>query len=65
MKPLEIGNASEGITVEFVRSRNSIWLCGYYDHCVGIRGGQFTLAEFFRRLSITKKDAMKAFEEKP
>lgn len=41
-----------GITIEYVKSRDTFYVSGWYDSFVGIKGGVMTRAEFEERLGI-------------
>lgn len=62
-RTLNLGNDSSGITITWTPSASRLDISGYFDEFVGIEGGSFTLAEFFKKLGITKKDVDKAFKE--
>lgn len=55
--------SSSGICVEYIKSRRTIYIDGWYDSGVGIQGGEFDLSKFFGMLGITRKDCKKAFKE--
>lgn len=57
------GGGSSGISITWTPSASRLDISGYFDDFVGIEGGSFTLAEFFKELGITKKDIDKAFKE--
>jgi hypothetical protein len=66
MKPAFFGcndNARDGISIEFTRSRNELYISGWYDTFVGITPETVTLRKFFDRCGITKKDCEKAWRE--
>lgn len=50
-----------GIDVAHIKSANTLRISGWYDGCVGISGGEITLADFFFKLGITEKDCRQAF----
>jgi hypothetical protein len=62
-KTLNLGNDNSGITITWTPSASRLDISGYFDEFVGIEGESFTLAEFFRKLGITEKDAKRAFKE--
>lgn len=51
-----------GVSIEYTKSRRVLYISGWYDSVVGIEGKEYTLAEFFQKLGISKKDCNKAFE---
>lgn len=54
---------SSGITVSYVKSRESLSIHGWFDHFVGIEGGSISFVEFCKALGVEKKTLMKALEE--
>jgi predicted transcriptional regulator len=62
-KTLNLGNDNSGITITWTPSASRLDISGYFDEFVGIEGGSFTLAGFFRELGITEKDVRKALKE--
>lgn len=52
-----------GVEITWTKTAQRLDIFGWYDSCVGIQGDSFQLAEFFRKLGITKKDCDKAFKE--
>lgn len=62
-KTITLGNDNSGIDITWTPSASRLDISGYFDEFVGIEGGSFTLAEFFKELGITEKDARKAFKE--
>jgi hypothetical protein len=62
-KTLNLGNDNSGITITWTPSASRLDISGYFDEFVGIEGGSFTLAEFFRALGIIEKDVKMAFKE--
>ena len=51
-KRIEIGEASSGICIEYIKSRDVLYIWGWYDGCVGIKGMEISLEEFKQRLGI-------------
>ena len=49
---IELGNSSSGICIEYIKSRNVLWIWGWYDGMVGIQGTEIPLDEFCQRLGI-------------
>jgi hypothetical protein len=62
-RTIKLGNDNTGITITWTPSASRLDISGYFDEFVGIEGGSFTLAEFFKELGITEKDIRKAFKE--
>jgi DNA-binding transcriptional regulator PaaX len=62
-RTIKLGNDNTGITITWTPSASRLDISGYFDDFVGIEGGSFTLAEFFKELGITEKDVRKAFKE--
>jgi hypothetical protein len=62
-RTIKLGNDNTGITITWTPSASRLDINGYFDEFVGIEGGSFTLAEFFKDLGITEKDVRKAFKE--
>jgi hypothetical protein len=62
-KTIFIGTDDNGIAITWTPSARRIDIDGWYDGMVGIEGGSFTLAEFFKKLGITEKDVRKALKE--
>jgi hypothetical protein len=52
-----------GIDITFTKSRNHIYISGWYDTNVGIESTGLTLKEFFDKLGITELDCKTAFME--
>jgi hypothetical protein len=52
---------NSGIDITWTKSRQSLWISGWYDSFVGIEGQSVSLREFFDLLGITEKDCRKAF----
>ncbi len=51
-----------GIDITYIKSANTLRICGWYDSMVGISGGEIHLAKFFNQLGITEKDCRQAFK---
>jgi hypothetical protein len=62
-RTIKLGNDNTGITITWTPSASRLDISGYFDEFVGIEGGSFTLAEFFKELGITEKDVKKALKE--
>jgi len=45
-----------GINVTYRKGAKMLDISGWYDHCVGIEGGQISLVDFCTRLGIRKED---------
>ena len=54
--------ANSGIEVEFTKSTQMIYVCGWYDSCVGIEGTSLSLKDFLGGLGITDKMCIKALK---
>lgn len=48
----EYWNDSSGIEIKYIKSRDSLYISGYYDHIVGIEGTEIKFKEFCNRLDI-------------
>lgn len=48
----EILNLSSGIQIEYIKSRDVLYISGYYDHFVGIEGTEISFKDFCERLGI-------------
>ncbi len=66
-KTLYISNSnnSNGVDITWTKSRQTLYISGWYDSFVGIQGEEFTLKDFFEKLGITEKDCIKAFKDNP
>jgi hypothetical protein len=65
MKPAYFGDSKyDGISIQYTRSTQSVFVSGWYDGFVGIGGECVDLKEFLTRIGITKKDVLKVFAEK-
>ena len=51
-KSIQFGNENSGIMVEYVKSRDTLNVFGWYDHYVGIEPQSIPLAEFKKQLGI-------------
>ena len=60
---IDIGTPSSGIQIDFTKSRQVLYISGYYDHYAGIQGQELTLKEFCARLGITSKMVAKAEQD--
>jgi len=49
------GRQSSGIQVEYTKSRDVLYISGYYDDCVGIQGTELSVKDFCDRLGIDLK----------
>ena len=54
---------NSGIDITYVKSTQVLRIGGWYDSCVGIEGGSFTLKEFFDLVGISFNDCKKAFKD--
>lgn len=64
--PLILKNDSygcSGIQIDYIKSRKTFSVFGWYDSCVGIQGKEFTLKELLEHFKITVKDCQKALEK--
>jgi len=52
-----------GVAVEYTKSSRRLYIHGWYDSMVGIEGEGMSLAQFFQKLGISKKDCNKAFDD--
>jgi len=43
---------SSGIQIEYTKSRDVLYISGYYDGCVGIKGTEIKFKDFCARLGI-------------
>lgn len=55
-KRIDLGADSNGISIEYIKSRKSLHISGWYDHCVGIEGKEISLEDFCKQLGIKQKD---------
>jgi len=55
-KFIQLGDERSGIQVEYIKRRKALYLFGWYDHCVGIEGGEIALLDFCKQLGINGKD---------
>lgn len=53
---------SSGISVEWTKSSDKLYISGWYDGCVGIEGQEFSLAAFLLKLGIGEKEVSKSFK---
>ena len=49
------GSQSSGIQIEYIKSRDVLYISGYYDGCVGIQGTEISFQDFCTRLGISLK----------
>lgn len=56
---------SSGIDITWTKSAQRLDIGGWYDSCVGIESGSFTLRAFFEELGITERDCAKAWKQPP
>ncbi len=49
------GHQSSGIQIEYTKSRDALYISGYYDDCVGIQGTEISVKDFCARLGIDLK----------
>ncbi|MDO8670188.1 MAG: hypothetical protein Q7O66_02015 [Dehalococcoidia bacterium] len=45
-----------GMEITYTKSRRVLYIGGWYDDFVGIQGEEISLADFFERLGITRKE---------
>lgn len=50
--PENVPYQSSGIGIEYIKSRDVLYISGYYDHFVGIEGTEISFKEFCDRLGI-------------
>ena len=62
-RTLYLGNASAGIDMAYIKSRKVLCISGWFDHMVGVEGGEIPLSEFLTGLGITLKDCVKAMNK--
>ena len=55
-KQIRIGDKSSGVIIEYVKSRKTIYVNGWYDTIVGIEGVEMSLDAFCEQLGIQRKD---------
>lgn len=48
----DVDYKSSGIQIEYIKSRDVLYISGYYDHFVGIEGTEISFKEFCDRLGI-------------
>jgi len=51
-KSIKFGDSSDGILIEYVKSRNVLRISGWYDDIVGIAAWEIPLKEFCDKLGI-------------
>lgn len=44
-----------GIDVHYVKSREVLYIGGWYDSCAGIESAEIPLSSFLKKLGVTKK----------
>jgi len=49
------GFQTSGIQIEYTKSRDVLYISGYFDNCVGIEGTEISFTEFCNRLGIDLK----------
>ena len=54
-KRIELGDSSSGIAIEYIKSRKTLYIFGWYDHFVGIEGHEINIDEFCEKLGIEMK----------
>lgn len=55
IKRIEIGSSNSGIVIEYIKSRKTLSIWGYYDDCAGIEGKEITLLDFMEQLGIKER----------
>ena len=50
--PETIGYRSSGIQIEYIKSRDALYISGFYDNCAGIEGTEISFKDFCDRLGI-------------
>ena len=48
----EVDYRSSGIQIEYIKSRDVLYISGYYDYCAGIEGTEISFKDFCNRLGI-------------
>jgi hypothetical protein len=51
-----------GIDISYVKSTQRLFIGGWYNSCVGMTSGTFTLHEFLTKLGITEKEILKCYK---
>ncbi len=46
---------TSGILIEYIKSRDVLYISGWYDNCAGIEGTEIKFKDFCERLGINKK----------
>lgn len=46
---------TSGIQIEYIKSRDVLYISGFYDSCVGIEGTEISVKDFCDRLGIDIK----------
>ena len=59
---LSQGAKHSGIDITWTPDTQRLAFGGWYDTCVGLAGGSFTLREFFDALGISARDCAKAWK---
>lgn len=57
-KSIEYGNQSSGIKITYVKSRDTLEFFGWFDHYVGIEGGEIKFKDFCKQLGIRKDNGV-------
>lgn len=53
--PEQDGYQNSGIQIEYTKSRDVLYISGYYDRFVGIQGTEISFTDFCDRLGIDLK----------
>jgi len=53
--PERKGYQTSGIQIEYIKSRDVLYISGFYDNCVGIEGTEIKFKDFCDRLGIDIK----------
>ena len=59
-----VGDGASGIRVSYTKSRRALELSGWFDHFVGIEGGEVGLAEFLSALGVSDRDLRAVLRER-
>jgi hypothetical protein len=47
-------NGSSGIDITYIKSRDTLWISGWFDSCVGLGGVEITVDKFCELLGIKR-----------
>ena len=57
------GNECAGVDIHFVKSTQTLYICGHYDRIAGIESEAMSLRDFLKQLGISKSMCLAAFKE--